>query len=145
MAKRRNRKSKSNGKSRRNRINLWTLGTALLSATVVTQSFFNATPRQFFLSWPNFNFGGITPTANSSKTLTLYELLNWDKLGASKVGAAPTGLQQVGDNVMKNLPLLIGGLVGVRFGSRIIRRQLAPFINETNKVLKVGGIREVAL
>ena len=134
------------GKKRQSRrsttLNLWSLATALLSASIVTNGFFNTSPRQFFLSWPGFNFGGINPTANSSDKITAYELLNWNKLGSAKVGNN-TALGQVQQNLMKNAAPMILGLIGVRVGSKVLKRAVQPFLTQTNRMLKVGGIREV--
>jgi len=128
--------------SRRPALNLWSLGTSLISASIVTNGFFNTSPRQFFLSWPGFNFGGINPTANGSDRVTAYELLNWNNLGSNKVGNN-TAFGQVQANLMKNAVPMIAGLIGVRIGSRFLKRAVQPFLTQTNRMLKAGGIREV--
>ena len=128
--------------SRRPSLNLWSLGTSLLSASIVTQGFFNTSPRQFFLSWPGFNLGGISPTGNSANRITAYELLNWNNLPSNQVGTN-TAIGQIQSNLMKNAMPMVLGLVGVRVGSRVLKRAVQPFLTQTNRLLKQGGIREV--
>jgi len=123
-------------------LNLWSLATSLISASIVTNGFFNTSPRQFFLSWPGFNFGGISPTANGGNRITAYELLNWNNLPASQVGSN-TAFGQVQANLMKNAVPMVAGLIGVRVGSRFLKRAVQPFLTQTNRMLKAGGIREV--
>ena len=129
--------------SRRPSLNLWSLGTSLISAGIVTNGFFNTSPRQFFLSWPGLgNLGGIAPTGNSGSRITAYELLNWNNLSSSQVGSN-TALGQVQANLMKNGVPMVLGLIGVRIGSRVLKRAVQPFLTQTNRLLKQGGIREV--
>lgn len=134
------------GKQQRTRrstsLNLWSLGTSLIQASIVTQGFFNTSPRQFFLSWPGFNLGGINPTANGGNKITAYELLNWNNLSSSQVGQN-TAFGQVQSNLMKNGAPMVLGLIGVRLGSRFLKRAVQPFLTQTNRMLKAGGIREV--
>jgi len=141
MAKGKRAKSRRTSRGPR-RINLWSLGTSILGAGIVTNGFFGLSPRQFFLSWPNFNLGGINPTANGSGRVTLYELLNWNSLGSSKVGMN-SAFGQVQENLMQNgLPMVLQ-LVGLRVGSRVLKRAVQPFLTQGNRMLKIGGIREV--
>jgi len=138
----RGKRGKQSSPRRSTSLNLWSLGTSLISASIVTNGFFNVSPRQFFLSWPGFNLGGINPSANGADKVTAYELLNWNQLGSNRVGSK-TALGQVQSNLMKNgLPMLVG-LVGLRFGSRFLKRSIQPFLTQTNRMLKAGGIREV--
>ena len=140
MAKRNGRKQQRSRRS--TSLNLWSLGTSLISAGIVTNGFFNTSPRQFFLSWPGFNLGGINPTANGSTQITAYELLNWNSLKSSQVGSN-TAFGQIQQNLMKNGMPMVLGLIGVRLGSRFLKRAVQPFLTQTNRMLKAGGIREV--
>ena len=138
----RSKRGKQSRSRRSTSLNLWSLGTSLISAGIVTNGFFNTSPRQFFLSWPGFNLGGINPTANGGSKITAYELLNWSQLPASQVGNN-TAFGQVQANLMKNGLPMVAGLIGVRLGSRFLKRAVQPFLTQTNRMLKAGGIREV--
>jgi hypothetical protein len=139
----RGKRGKQSRSRRTTSLNLWSLGTSLISAGIVTNGFFNTSPRQFFLSWPALgNLGGISPTGNSGSRITAYELLNWNNLSSAQVGNN-TALGQVQANLMKNGVPMVLGLIGVRIGSRVLKRAVQPFLTQTNRMLKAGGIREV--
>ena len=38
---------------------------------------------------------------------------------------------------------MVLGLIGVRIGSRVLKRAVQPFLTQTNRMLKAGEIREV--
>ena len=65
-----------------------------------------------------------------------------NNLAASQVGQN-TAFGQVQSNLMKNGAPMVLGLIGVRLGSRFLKRAVQPFLTQTNRMLKAGGIREV--
>ena len=135
-------RKRKGGRSRRSgAVNLWNLAQSFIGASIVTNGFFNVSPRQFFLAWPMVgqNISGIAPTGNSGSKVTLYELLNWNQLSTSQVGTR-TAFGQVQENLRTNLAPMVMSLIALRFGSTFLKRALRPMLSQTNRMLKAGGL-----
>ena len=137
MARKRN---KSRGPSRRNGgVNLIKVGSAILSANIVTNAAFNVD------AW-TFAFAG-TPLSKEPKTaqgtskITAWELGTWgDGLPHQGAGGTQGRFAVVADNLKQNGMGAIISLVALGVGEKVLMKTTRPLRTQANRLLKMGGL-----
>ena len=115
------------------------MGSAILSANIVTNAMFNVD------AW-TFAFAG-TPLSNQPRTgqgtkkITAWELITWgDGLPHQGAGGTQGRFQVVGDNLKENGIGAVISLVALGVGEKVLMKATRPLRTQANRLLKMGGL-----
>ena len=132
-------RGKSKGTRRNGAVNLIKVGSAILSANIVTNAMFNVD------AW-TFAFAG-TPLSKERRTgqgtnkVTAYELVTWkDGLPYQGAGGTKGRFEVVGNNLKENGLGAIISLVALGVGEKVLMRATRPLRTQANRLLKMGGL-----
>jgi hypothetical protein len=135
----RKRRGKSGGSRRNPAVNLIKVGSAILSANIVTNAAFNTD------AW-TFAFAG-TPLSKARKTgqgtsvVTAYELITWGEgLPYQVAGGTQGRFEVVGENLKENGLTAIISLIALGVGEKVLMKATRPLRSQANRLLKMGGL-----
>jgi len=135
----RKRRGKRNGSRRNPAVNLIKVGSAILSANIVTQAAFNLD------AW-SFAFAG-TPlstakrTGQGTKQITAWELVTWGDGNPHQTAGGTQGrFEVVGENLKENGLGAVISLIALGVGEKVLMKATRPLRGQANKLLKMGGL-----
>jgi hypothetical protein len=140
MARRRQRKSKRKSPQKyKTAFNIKRAGFSYLNLAVFTNTLFDVTPLQFFLSG---YVGGAYASGGggSSQKITLKELLSGSTIGGSGLASQDLMLN-IKENIRANAVMGIGSLIGLRVADKAITKLgMARSFNSTVRATGMGSL-----
>ena len=123
-------------------VNIIKLGTAVISANIVTQTMFNNDVWSFFFAGTPLS---TAPRAGQgTSVITAYELLTWKPgLPYQGAGKSASRFDVVKDNVSTNGFGGVLSLVALGVGEKVLRKSLRPILRQGNQLLDMGGLKGV--
>ena len=141
MAKRGRKKSTTPRRRKSKAINLVNLGESLLVGNVITEGLFNMNMYDFFLAGTGFSNQNWTGQGES--TISFRELITWPASATTGSTVTESRFNVIRENLKTSLVPMVGGLIAVRVGSKIVNKQLRPMLTQGNKVIKMAGFGDM--
>ena len=136
MAKR-GRKKTTPRRRKSKAINLLNLGESLLVGNIVTEGLFKMNMYDFFLAGTGFS--NEQWTGQGQDKISFRELITWPPSATSdRTQVTDSRFNVIRENLKTSLVPMVGGLIAVRVGSKVIKKQLRPMINQGNQVIKMA-------
>ena len=141
MAKRGRRKMTTPRRRKSKAINLLNLGESLLVGNVITEGLFKMNMYDFFLAGTGFS--NENWTGQGEPKISFRELITWPASATSGTGITASRFDVIRENLKSSLVPMVGGLIAVRVGSKIVKKQLRPMLNQGNQVIKMAGFGDM--
>jgi len=135
----RKRREKRNGSRRNGAVNLIKVGSAILSANIVTNAAFNLD------AW-TFAFAGTAlsqepKTGQGTNRISAWELITWGPGNPYQgAGLSQGRFEVVGENLKENGLGAVISLVALGIGEKVLMRATRPLRRQANRLLKMGGL-----
>ena len=123
-------------------INLLNLGESLIIGNIVSESFFEMNLWDFFTAG---TFVNDDPwTGQGEQKISFRELIQWPNSAttdSTKVTASRFDV--IKQNLKDNGLMMIGGLAITKVGSKVLRKQLRPTLNQVNNMIDFAGFKSM--
>ena len=134
-------KAKTPRRRKSKAINLLNLGESLLVGNLITEGLFKMNMYDFFMAGTAFS--NEVWTGQGESKISFRELISLPASATSGSGITSSRFDVIKDNLKTSIVPMVGGLVGIRIGSKVLRKQLRPMIKQSNDVIKMAGFGDM--
>lgn len=82
-------------------------------------------------------------TGQGENKISFRELITWPASATTGSGVTSSRFDVIRENLKTSIVPMTGGLIAVRVGSKVIKKQLRPMLNQANQVIKMGGFGDM--
>lgn len=123
-------------------INLLNLGESLIIGNIVTESFFDLNMWDFFTAGTFVNDDPWTGQGESK--ISFRELVAWPPSATQdRNQITASRFDVIKENLKKNGLMMVGGLALTKVGSKVLRKQLRPTLNQVNNMIDFAGFKSM--